>query len=91
MLFRRRIHTSDVPDETPFNVSFTRHSISATGLQDLDLQGYSGPQAGMVFTPPYPGPHALHMPMPMPYTPPPAYSSQPPPPYEQAVMNSQKK
>ncbi|KAL2097600.1 hypothetical protein ACEWY4_006807 [Coilia grayii] len=88
LLFRRRIYASAIPDEAPFNVSFTRHPVTATGLPEPDLHGYSGTQ-GILFSPPYPGPHALHISMP--YSPPPAYSSQPPPPYEQAMMDSQKK
>ncbi|KAG5286826.1 hypothetical protein AALO_G00019200 [Alosa alosa] len=88
-LFRRRIYASAIPEEATFDVSFTSHPVSATGLHETDLNSYRGPQ-GLLFSPPYPGqPHALHLSVP--YAAPPAYSSQPPPSYEQAVKDSQKR
>ncbi|XP_076152127.1 WW domain binding protein VOPP1 [Alosa pseudoharengus] len=63
--------------------------VPPAGLHDTDLNSYRGPQ-GLLFSPPYPGqPHALHLSVP--YAAPPAYSSQPPPSYEQAVKDSQKR
>ncbi|XP_055058239.2 WW domain binding protein VOPP1 isoform X1 [Misgurnus anguillicaudatus] len=82
---RRRVHTfSDRPD---FNVTFTRHPIISTGLGQ---SGFYGESETAVISTAYPvRTHPGHMTAV--YSALPPYYCQPPPSYDQAIRDSQKK
>nr|XP_023865982.1 vesicular, overexpressed in cancer, prosurvival protein 1 [Salvelinus alpinus] len=81
---RRRMNPSPLPEDT-FNVSFTRHPMTAPGLQQPSMQNYADP-GGMILTPtaPIPTPPTWQHPTP------PAYCNLPPP-YEQVLQASEKR
>nr|XP_046213997.1 vesicular, overexpressed in cancer, prosurvival protein 1-like [Oncorhynchus gorbuscha] len=81
-----------LPEDT-FNVAFTRHPMTAPGLQQASMQNYGDP-GGMILTPtfPYsPHPYPSHLAAPYPHPTPPAYCNLPPPPYEQVLQASEKR
>ncbi|XP_065132330.1 WW domain binding protein VOPP1 isoform X3 [Paramisgurnus dabryanus] len=82
---RRRVHTiSDRPD---FNVTFTRHPIISPGLGQ---SGFYGESETAVISTAYPvRTHPGHMTAV--YSALPPYYCQPPPSYDQAIRDSQKK
>ncbi|XP_019898988.1 vesicular, overexpressed in cancer, prosurvival protein 1 isoform X2 [Esox lucius] len=89
---RRRMYPSPLPEDT-FNVSFTRHPMTAPGLQQPAMQNYGDP-GGTNLSSSYPiqaPPHPSHMAAPYHHPPPPAYCNLPPPPYEQVLQTTDKR
>ncbi|TRY89167.1 hypothetical protein DNTS_018080 [Danionella cerebrum] len=80
---RRRIFSSALREEPAFNVSFTRHTLSAPVSQQPVVQGYPDP-IGSNLTP---APPLLQNS----YPPPPSYCNLPPPSYEQLFRGQEKK
>ncbi|XP_077083188.1 WW domain binding protein VOPP1 isoform X2 [Siphateles boraxobius] len=84
---RRRVHPYPPPGEPDFNVAFTRHPIMSPGLRQAGFRSYGDSETAIISTV-YPvQTHTSHMTAvysAMPY-------SQPPPPYDQAMQDSQKK
>ncbi|KAL0966126.1 hypothetical protein UPYG_G00291220 [Umbra pygmaea] len=87
IFIRRRMPPSPLPEDT-FNVSFTRHPMTAPGLQQPAMQNYA--ESGGMGVPSYPTQAPPHLAAPYQHLPPPAYCNLPPPPYEQVLQSSEK-
>ncbi|KAA0719168.1 EGFR-coamplified and overexpressed protein -like protein [Triplophysa tibetana] len=86
---RRRVHTYTLPDGPDFNVTFTRHPILSPGLRHFGFQSYGDAETTVTSTA-YPvRTHSAQVTTVYPVLPP--YYSQPPPSYDQAIKDSQRK
>ncbi|KAK7159104.1 hypothetical protein R3I94_005443 [Phoxinus phoxinus] len=84
---RRRVHPYPPPGEPDFNVAFTRYPIMSPGLRQAGFHSYGDSETAIISTV-YPvqtqPSHMTAVYSGLPY-------SQPPPPYDQAMQDSQKK
>ncbi|XP_067309921.1 VOPP1 WW domain binding protein a isoform X2 [Pseudorasbora parva] len=84
---RRRVHPYPPPGEPDYNVAFTRHPIISPGLCQAGFHSYGDSETAVISTV-YPvrthPSHATAVYSTLPY-------SQPPPSYDQAMKDSQKK
>ncbi|XP_057190462.1 vesicular, overexpressed in cancer, prosurvival protein 1 [Triplophysa rosa] len=86
---RRRVHTYTLPDGPDFNVTFTRHPILSPGLRQVGFQSYGDAETTVISTA-YPvRTHPAQVTTVYPALQP--HYSQPPPSYDQAIKDSQKK